>query len=126
MERWSRTSRIAAGLATCITGGALCAWVGTPLPWMIGSLLAVARAQILGAGFEPLRGSRDAGLVVVGVTLGLYFTAPVVHEVATFWPWFLALGVAAHALGMASAFVLWKLSGVDAATAYFGSMPGGA
>jgi membrane AbrB-like protein len=63
---------------------------------------------------------------VIGTSLGLYFTAPVVHEVATYWPWFLALGVAAVGFGTVSALVLARLSGIDRATAYFGSMPGGA
>jgi uncharacterized protein len=121
-----KAARIAGGLATCAAGGALFAWLGTPLPWMLGSMLAMAAAQIFGARFETLPGGRDAGLVIVGMTLGLYFTAPVVHEVAASWPWFLALGVAAHALGTVSALVLERLSGVAFSTAYFGSMPGGA
>lgn len=107
-------------------GGALCAWIGTPLPWMIGSMLGMALAQVLGARLLAYTPMRDAGLVIVGAALGLYFTAPVVHEVSTYWPWFLALGVAAHGFGTLSALVLSRLSGVDHATAYFGSMPGGA
>ena len=126
MSRTEKAARIAGGLATCIAGGALCAWIGTPLPWMIGPMLAMAIAQMLGAGFMTLKGTRDAGLLVIGVTLGLYFTAPVVHEVAAYWPWFLALGAAAHGFGTLSALVLHRLSGVDMTTAYFGSMPGGA
>jgi hypothetical protein len=62
----------------------------------------------------------------VGTTLGLYFTPQVVHEVANLWPWFIALGFAAISFGALSGWVLAKLSGVDRATAYFGSMPGGA
>ena len=121
-----KAARIAGGLATCVLGGALCYWIGTPLPWMIGSMLAMAAAQMAGARFEVLPGGREAGFVVVGATLGLYFTAPVVAEVARYWPWFVVLGVAANGFGTASAFVLARLSGVDHATAYFGSMPGGA
>ena len=126
MEISPKAARVAGGLALSALGGAVCAWIGTPLPWMIGSMLAMAVAQMAGAGLDTLRGSRDAGLLVVGITLGLYFTAPVVREVATFWPWFLALGVAAHAVGTLSSLLLARLSGVDRATAYFGSMPGGA
>ena len=118
--------RIIAGLALCALGGAVCAWIGMPIPWMLGSMLTMAVVQMAGMEVETLPGGRSAGMVVVGVTLGLYFTAPVLHEVAAYWPWFLALGVAAHAFGTASAWVLARLSGVDLATAYFGSMPGGA
>ena len=116
---------VAGGLAVCVIGGAVCAWLRMPLPWMIGSMLAMASVQMAGAGFEPLPGGRDAGMVVVGVTLGLYFTAPVVHEVAAYWPWFVALGFAAIGFGTVSALVLARISGSDRATAYFGSMPGG-
>ncbi|HUP97892.1 MAG TPA: AbrB family transcriptional regulator [Usitatibacter sp.] len=113
-------------LAICTLGGAVCAWLGTPLPWMIGSILAMASVQMAGAGFEPLPGGRDAGMLVVGVTLGLYFTVPVLREVAAYWPWFVFLGFAAIGFGAASALVLMRLARVDRATAYFGSMPGGA
>ncbi len=115
-----------AGLVVCVAGGALCAWLRTPLPWMIGAIVAMAAAQMAGAGLEPLPGGRSAGLVVVGTTLGLHFTAPVVHQVSTYWPWFVALGFAAIGFGAASGWVLSRLSGVDRATCYFGSMPGGA
>ncbi len=118
--------RVTAALLVCIAGGALCAALRTPLPWMMGSMLAMAIAQMSGAGLEPLPGGRDAGMTVIGVSLGLYFTAPIVHEVSTYWPWFLALGVLAVGFGTVSALVLARLSGVDRATAYFGSMPGGA
>lgn len=122
----SKLRAVAGGLAVCAAGGALFAWLGTPLPWMMGSLLAMAIAQMLGARFEAPRGGRDAGLVVVGVSLGLYFTPPVVREVAAFGGYFVALGFAALGIGAASAAVLERAAGVDHATAFFGSMPGGA
>lgn len=126
METKSKAVPITGGLAVCIIGGAVSAWLNVPLPWMIGSMLAMASVQMAGAQFAPLPGGRDAAMVVVGVTLGLYFTAPVVHQVAAYWPWFVALGLAAIGFGTVSALVLSRLSGADRATAYFGSMPGGA
>jgi membrane AbrB-like protein len=122
----SRLAAILGGLALAAAGGALCAWLRTPLPWMIGSMFATAAAQLAGARLEAPPGGRQAGMLVVGVSLGLYFTAPVVHEVATFWPWFVFLGFAAIGFGAAAALVLMRFGGVGRATAYFGSMPGGA
>jgi len=104
----------------------VCAALHLPLPWMIGSMLAMGLARVAGARLEPLPGGRDAGMVVIGVTLGLYFTAPVVHQISAYWPWFVALGFAAIGFGTVSAFVLARLARVDRATAFFGSMPGGA
>jgi membrane AbrB-like protein len=114
------------GLAVCTLGGAVCAWVRTPLPWMLGSIFGMAAVQMAGARFAAPPGGRDAGMLIVGVSLGLYFTAPVMHQVAAYWPWFVFLGFAAVGFGAASALVLMRLAGVDRPTAYFGSMPGGA
>jgi uncharacterized protein len=122
----SRPVRIVTGLLVCTAGGALCAALHTPLPWMMGSMLAMAIAQMAGAGLQVLPGARDAAMMVIGVSLGLYFSAPVVHEVSTYWPWFIALGMAAVGLGTATALLLSRLAGLDRASAYFGSMPGGA
>lgn len=126
MDIASKAVRAAGGLAVCAVGGAALAALHTPLPWMIGSMLGMAIARMIDAGFEPLRGGRDAGLAVVGTVLGLHFTAPVVHEVSTYWPWFVALGFAAIGFGTVSGLVLERLSGIDRPTAYFGMMPGGA
>src|SRR5262249_1945848 len=78
-----------------------------------------------GARLEAPRGGREAGFVVVGANLGLYFTAPVVHEVASLWPWFVGLGLAAIGFGTFSAWMLARLSGADRAAAFFRCMPGG-
>ncbi|MGZ5038468.1 MAG: AbrB family transcriptional regulator [Usitatibacter sp.] len=126
MKQIPRPAFMAAGLGACALGGALCAWLGTPLPWMIGSLLTMASLRMAGVRVEAVPGGRNAGQLVVGVSLGLYFTGPVVHEVASFWPWFVFLGFAAIALGATSALVLVAVAKVDRATAYFSSMPGGA
>jgi membrane AbrB-like protein len=115
-----------AGLLVCAAGGALFAWIHSPLPWMIGSIVAMAVAQMAGADLDVFPWGRNAGLVVVGTTLGLHFTSPVIHEVSSYWPWFVALGFVAIGFGALSGGVLAKLSGVDFATCYFGSMPGGA
>jgi membrane AbrB-like protein len=121
-----KPASIAGAIAVSVLGGAMCAWLGTPLPWVLGSMFAMAAAQMAGAGLEDPPGGREAGMLVVGVSLGLYFTAPVVAEVAAYWPWFVFLGFAAIGFGAASALVLMRMGGVDRATAYFGSMPGGA
>jgi membrane AbrB-like protein len=126
LDKPQKVVPVLGALAVCALGGAVCAWLRTPLPWMIGSILAMASVQMAGARFEALPGGRDLGMLVVGVTLGLYFTVPVLREVASYWPWFVFLGFAAIGFGAASALVLMRLARVDRATAYFGSMPGGA
>ena len=126
MTRDRRALAVAGGLAVSLAGGALCAWLRTPLPWMIGPLLAMAIFQFSGSRLEALPYAREGGQLVIGVALGLYFTPPVVREISTYGFYFVALGLAAIGVGALSARVLARLSGVDRATAYFSSMPGGA
>ena len=126
MESLPRPLRIGGALAAGVAAGLLCSWLGTPLPWMIGPLFAMATLRLSGLPMETLPGGRDAGMLVVGMSLGLYFTVPVLREVAAYWPWFVFLGFASIAYGATSALLLMRLGNVDRATAYFGSMPGGA
>ena len=65
------------GLAVCVAGGALCAWLGTPLPWMIGPLAGMAIFQFAGASLRSPPFGREAGQLIIGLALGLYFTPEV-------------------------------------------------
>jgi uncharacterized protein len=122
----SKAPAVALGIAVAAAGGALFAWIHAPLPWMLGAIFATACAQVAGAHLAPVPGGRAVAFVVVGTSLGLYFTAPVVAQVAHQWPWFVALGFAAIGFGTLSGWILARVSGADRTTAYFGSMPGGA
>ncbi|MES2535486.1 MAG: AbrB family transcriptional regulator [Pseudomonadota bacterium] len=105
---------------------ALCNWLNTPLPWMIGPLLATAIARMCNIDlFCPLQ-LRYAGQWAIGTALGLYFTPVVVAALASY-AGFIALGVAfALALGLASGWLLHKISGIDKTTAFFAMAVGGA
>ena len=66
--------RAVTGLAVAAAGGALCAWIGTPLPWMIGALLSMALCNFAGAKLTSPPYFREGGQFLVANTLGLYFT----------------------------------------------------
>jgi hypothetical protein len=110
----------------CGSAGALCAWLRLPLPWMIGPLAAMAASNFAGVGLRAPPGSRQLGQVVVGSALGLYFTPLVAREVMSFWPLLLLGGALAIFLGVLGGWVLGRLTGTDATTAFFASVPGGA
>jgi len=126
VENRNRALRVAGALAACLAGGFACAWLKTPLPWMIGPLLTMAALQLGGANLEAPPLGRALGQIVVGISLGLYFTPTVVREVAAYGGWFLLLGFLVMAAGGACALVVARLARVDRATAWFSSMPGGA
>lgn len=120
-----RPAGAALGLAVGAAGGAVAAALGTPLPWLLGALIATALVGL--AGFPlaiPVR-ARQAGQVVVGCAVGLYFTAPVAAEVAAYGLHMVGVGLVSILAGAGLALVLARVAGVDRKTAYFASLPGG-
>ncbi len=113
-------------LAVCFCGGALCAALGTVLPWMLGPLAFMAAASMAGWPVRRPAGGLLLGQFIVGTALGLYFTAPVLQELMRHAAAIAAGALFALALGCASAAMLARLSGCDFLTAFFASLPGGA
>jgi len=113
-------------LALCALTGALFAWLRLPLPWMTGPLLAMAVCNFSGAELRSPPGARGLGQIVIGTALGLYFTPLVGLEVAQHWWVLVVAALIAIFLGVLSGWVLSRASGVDAKTAFFASVPGGA
>lgn len=121
--------RLIATFAVAWLAALLCVRLKTPLPWMIGPLLATAALTMAGAPLRASRRLRNGGQWIVGTVLGLYFTPAVALRVLELAPWML-LG-AAWALLMGHLFGRWLLwsqpaGTVDATTAYFASVIGGA
>lgn len=127
--------RVLATLLLALVAAGLCLALHTPLPWMIGPLLAVSLASIAGAPTASHTPLRNAGQWVIGVALGLYFTPQVVALVAGVW-WAIVLAIVwALALGWAFGWSLQRLHAdrmphVPArsmrATTYFAGAIGGA
>ncbi|HEY0826188.1 MAG TPA: AbrB family transcriptional regulator, partial [Ramlibacter sp.] len=91
--------RGSATLLLALAAALLCVWLRTPLPWMIGPLLAVSVASVLGASTRSWPPLRNAAQWLIGTALGLYFTPQVTALVASLW-WAILLAIAwALALG---------------------------
>jgi membrane AbrB-like protein len=115
-----------AGVAAGAVAGYVCSLLHTPIPWMLGPLLALAVLRVGGVNITAPPGARQVGQWIIGSTLGLYFAPQVIRDVAAAWP-LLALGALfAIAAGYIGGVVLSRLSGVDRTTAVFASVPGGA
>ena len=126
--------RAALTLLLALAAALLCSWLRTPIPWMIGPLLASALASILGAPTQSWGPLRNAGQWTIGVALGLYFTPQVTALVGKLW-WAIALGIA-WALGLGWLFGRWLHGSLEGrmqgsprelrATSYFAGAVGGA
>ncbi len=92
--------RIFLTLSLALAAAGLCLVLRTPLPWMIGPLLATAVLSMLGGPAESWTPLRNTGQWIIGAALGLYFTPQVVALVAGLW-WAIALNIVwALALGL--------------------------
>lgn len=109
-----------------MTGAALFIRAGIVLPWMLGPMVAMAAASMAGMPVMRPPGGLPVGQLTVGTALGLYFTAPVLHQIMTYAAYILAGALFAFVLGAICALVLARLSGCDFRTAIFASLPGGA
>jgi uncharacterized protein len=121
-----RIGAIAGALAVCVGSGALCAWLRTPLPWMIGPLAGMAIVQFGGASLESPPFGRETGQLVIGIALGLYFTPAVAHEVLAHGPALLAAATGVFLVGVVTSVFLERAARVDHGTAFFSCAIGGA
>ncbi|RZJ16741.1 MAG: AbrB family transcriptional regulator, partial [Haliea sp.] len=122
-------------LLLALAGTGLCLWLKTPLPWMLGPLIATAAVSMLGAPTRSAVPLRNLGQWIIGAALGLYFTPQVVALIASLW-WAIALGIV-WALGLGVCYGRWlhrvhagpgrlHVAGLSRITTYFASHIGGA
>ncbi len=127
--------RILLTLALALAAAWGCVALKTPLPWMIGPLVATSLLSMGGAPTESWGPLRNAGQWAIGSALGLYFTPQVTQLIAGLW-WAIAWGIV-WALWLGWLFGAWlyrihapRMHGVPAsmlrATSYFSGAIGAA
>ena len=94
LPSWLKTppARVVLTLLLAWAGASLCVLLQTPLPWMIGPLLATAAVSMFGGATLSWTPLRNTGQWIIGGALGLYFTPQVVALVAGLW-WAIALNI---------------------------------
>lgn len=123
-RRWFRP--FVAALVLGSGAALLCSWLRTPLPWMIGPLLATAVARMSNHDLRCPVPAREAGQWVIGTALGLYFTPAVLKTLGSYVG-YIGLGVLfAILLGIGCGWLLRRLTAVDRSTAFFAMAVGGA
>lgn len=117
--------RQATGLAIGLVGALAANRSGIPLPWMLGPILLVTVAAVLGANLQPPILLRKLLLPILGVMLGSGFS-PSIFGQASSWLFTIAILPFYVALAFSFAFLVYrKIGGYDHVTAYFSSAPGG-
>lgn len=118
--------RIAATLGLAVVAGWLAEAIRVPLPWMLGPLFVLAGVSLSGTRLQSLPGGRQAGQWAIGTALGLYFSPEVVARLGDHAWLVVATAFGSLLVGIACARLTLRFGGVDAPTAFFASLPGGA
>ncbi len=122
---WSAVRPVAVSLLIGTLGGALFAWIGAPLAWMLGAMILTVCASFAGVAqgiWPPLR---TAMIMVFGVLLGSAFTPALLGQLGSWIPALLALLVFVPLATAAGYVFLRRVGSFDRTTAYFASFPGG-
>src|SRR5918996_2639986 len=119
------TVRLAAALSIGGAGGALFAYLHLPLPWLLGALAATTIASMAGLRMAVPDRLRLPMIAVLGLMLGTTFTPARVEAAASWLPTLSALLVYVVVVGAAIWLYLRRFSGLDRATTFFASTPGG-
>jgi uncharacterized protein len=110
---------------TGAAGGAGFYLIGAPLPWMLGSLAAVALVALAGGQWQMPSPVRELARPVVGILAGSAFTPAVVASVGDWWGAIVFVAVYSVIVSALGFLFFRKLCRLDAVTAYFASTPGG-
>ncbi|WP_188455130.1 AbrB family transcriptional regulator [Virgibacillus oceani] len=125
-RKFNNVKQIIPTLVAAIIGGVLFTLIHIPVPWLLGPMIAV----LIGTNAMKLdyvwpASFRNAGMILVGYTIGLSMTSNALQEMAFQLPSMLLMTLLLLLLCSGIAYVVSKLSGNDYSTSLLGSIPGG-
>jgi len=114
--------------ALCVgtLGAMLFTFIKTPLPWLLGSIVAIAIASRF--SFLPLRSPKmfsAPARAVLGITVGSAFNPEILHYFFDFLGSLLLIFPFVVIVTLCGMLYYWKWLKFDKTTAYFSAMPGG-
>ncbi|WP_280770981.1 AbrB family transcriptional regulator [Salipaludibacillus daqingensis] len=113
-------------LAFSILGGVIFFILNLPLPWMLGPLTSVmlwnglTNRRLLWPSYL-----KNAGLIVLGMSFGLYFTMATIQAIGPYLIPYVILTFLLIIISIINSLFVSKFIRVDEITSVFGSIPGG-
>lgn len=118
--------RITETLLVACVGGFLFSWLSLPLPWMLGPLTAVMIYQSsINRSLTWIPVIKNIGLVVLGVSFGLYYTYETLIQTLPYLPVYIIITIFLILFSICLSYLVTKWIKVDPASSIFGSIPGG-
>ncbi len=125
LKRAGLPARLAGTLTLAALGGGLFAWIGTPLAWMLGGMFFTTTASLAGAPTHMSLLLRKVMLAILGIMLGSSFRPEIISQAVQWLP---SMGVMLGFMALITTLsyqYFRRVAGLDQATAYFSSAPGG-
>jgi len=116
---------VAVALAAGSLGGALFAFLGAPLAWMLGAMAATTCLALVGAKTEIYPSAVSIMVALLGVLMGSAFTPDIVKQATGWLPSVLLMVTVMSAFAAGGYMIFRRLGGYDPVTAYFAAVPGG-
>ncbi len=118
-------ARWALALGGGALGGALFAWAGVPLPWMLGAMAFSTVAAVSGLPVAVPGALRNVMIGVLGLMLGSAFHPGLVGELGHWLPSLAALALYVAAVTGLVMLYYRRVAGWGPVTSYFAAAPGG-
>ncbi|WP_106494646.1 AbrB family transcriptional regulator [Lentibacillus sp. Marseille-P4043] len=120
------TKQIMPTLLTAVIGGVIFTLLHIPVPWLLGPMIAVLiGTNAMKRDYVWPSSIRNAGMIIVGYTIGLSMTSTALHKMALQLPSMLFMTVLLLLLCSGIAYIVSRLSDSDYGTSLLGSIPGG-
>ena len=96
-----------------------------PLPWLLGPIFACLIAAMAGVPMRGIKLVNDAMRTILGVAVGATFATTLLASMVGMWPTLLMIPVMTSCIGVVGVLYFQRLWGLNFATSYYSSMPGG-
>ncbi|HLS08894.1 AbrB family transcriptional regulator [Lentibacillus sp.] len=123
LNRWRA---FAEALSVALVGVTIFSEMNIPLPWLIGSLVAVAAWSIATQRelYWPFS-FRKIAMVLLGYLIGTSFTKDTLAEMGNHVPSMIAITILTIGFSLLLGFLFSKITGLDLSSCMIGSVPGG-
>jgi uncharacterized protein len=116
---------VAVSLLAATAGGALFAFLGAPLAWMLGAMAASTCLAVFGAKADVYPSAVSAMVAVLGVLMGSAFTPEIIAQAPAWLPSIFTMMLAMTLFAAAGYYIFHRFGRYDPTTAYFAAVPGG-
>lgn len=118
-------ARLALTIAIGVVGALAASAIKMPLAWMLGPFLFCSAGALAGLPLLAIPHGREVGQVVIGLSVGLRFTAAVLVATLSLLPVMVVSTLGVMLVTTIAAFILAPIARVDRTTAFFATAAAG-